>query len=161
MNRIRLVVALGRRTAVCVAVALSACAAAHANATPPVEEAQAWPEVETVRTLLRADAAAALADCKVPGVCQPGVERADPGERASRQQDDIRVAAIFGSTRRLNIDVLVNGALLRYRAGHGAPVAGAVSAGGYRLLAVEGACVHLRRDEHNRTACLDVGKAHP
>jgi hypothetical protein len=161
MNRIRHTIARGPRTAACVAVALCACAGAPAQASSPVEEAQAWPEVETVRTLLRADAAAALADCNVPGICRPWAERADPGERVSPRQDDIRVAAIFGSTRRLTVDVLVNGALLRYRAGHGAPVAGAVSPGGYRLLAVEGACVHLRRDELNRTACLDVGRAYP
>ncbi|MGE8618947.1 MAG: hypothetical protein ACN6O0_14085 [Achromobacter spanius] len=159
MNRIRRAVARGPRTAVCVAVVL--WAGAPAQASSPVEEAQAWPEVETVRTLLRADAAAALADCNVPGICRPGAERADPGERVSQREDDIRVAAIFGSTRRLTIDVLVNGALLRYRAGHGTPVAGAVSTGGYRLLAVEGACVHLRRDALNRTACLDVGRAYP
>ncbi len=161
MNRIRHTIARGPRMVVRVAVALCACAGAPAQASSPVEEAQAWPEVETVRTLLRADAAAALADCNVPGICRPGTERADPGEHVSAQQDDIRVAAIFGSTRRLTIDVLVNGALLRYRAGHGAPVAGAVSTGGYRLLAVEGACVHLRRDELNRTACLDVGRGYP
>ncbi|MGE8569866.1 hypothetical protein D3C85_415050 [compost metagenome] len=161
MNRIRHAIARGPRTAACVAVVLCACAGAPAQASSPVEEMQAWPEVETVRTLLRADAAAALADCNVPGICRPGAERADSGERVSQREDDIRVAAIFGSTRRLTIDVLVNGALLRYRAGHGAPVAGAVSTAGYRLLAVEGACVHLRRDELNRTACLDVGRAYP
>lgn len=161
MNRIRRAVVRGPSTAFCLAVTLSVCAVTHARASPPVEDAQAWPEVETVRTLLRADAAAALADCNVPGICRPGAEPADPEERASPQQDDIRVAAIFGSTRRLNVDVLVNGALLRYRAGHGAPVAGAVSAGAYRLLAVEGACVHLRRDKLHRTACLDAGRAYP
>lgn len=161
MNRIRHAVAHGPRTAVCVVVVLCAWAGAPAQASSPVEEAQAWPEVETVRTLLRADAAAALADCNVPGICRPGAERADPGEPVSQREDDIRVAAIFGSTRRLTIDVLVNGALLRYRAGHGTPVAGAVSTGGYRLLAVEGACVHLRRDALKRTACLDVGRVYP
>ena len=109
MNRIRHTIARAPRMVVRVAVALCACAGAPVQASSPVEEAQAWPEVETVRTLLRADAAAALADCNVPGICRPGTERADPGEHVSAQQDDIRVAAIFGSTRRLTIDVLGTG----------------------------------------------------
>lgn len=124
---------------------------------PQLEEAQAWPEVETVRTLLRADAAAALADCRVPGICLPGSAAASP-ERLARPADDIRVAAIFGSARRLSAEVLVNGAMLHYQAGHAAPVAGAVFvAGAYQLLAIEGACVRLRRKGADLTACLDAG----
>lgn len=165
MNRIRLAAApRGNARGIAFGVALAWSFSAGAQppvSSPPVDDVQAWPEVETVHTLLRADAAAALADCRVPGVCRPGVVVDEPPVVGARTQDNIRVAAIFGSTRRLNIDVVVNGALLRYRAGHGAPVAGAVEADGYHLLAVEGACVHLRRGERDHTACLDDGRAHP
>lgn len=141
-------------------VALCGGGASHAT-TLPLEDARPWPEVETVQTLLRADAAAALADCRVPGICPSGRATAQPDEPTARQIDAIRVAAIYGSTRRLNVDVVINGALLRYRAGHQAPVAGAYSARAYRLLAVEGACVHLRRDDLDHTACVDIGAATP
>lgn len=125
------------------------------------EEAQAWPEVETVRMLLRADAAAALADCRAPGICVSD-SAAAPGPSAGRPPDDIRVAAIFGVARRLSAEVLVNGAMLRYQAGRAAPVAGAVfMAGGYQLLGIEGACVRLRMGGSDHTACLDAGKATP
>ncbi len=127
----------------------------------PAEEPQAWPEAETVRTLLRADAAAALADCRVPGICQPWAESGAAKPPAARASDDIRVMAIFGSTRRLSVDLAVNGAVLRYRAGRGEPVAGTVAAHAYQLLAIDDACVRLRRDEVERTACLDAGKAQP
>jgi hypothetical protein len=159
MNRIRLAV---RREAQCLAVAvlLAVCAPAQAS-SPQVDEAHVWPDVETVQTLLRADAAAALADCRTPGICQTGAAPAGHSASSGPKQDDIRVAAIFGSTRRLTVDVVVNGALLRYRAGHGAPIAGAVSANGYQLLAVVGACVHLRRDEHDHMACVPLGRALP
>ncbi|WP_332613389.1 hypothetical protein [Achromobacter sp. ESBL13] len=154
MNRIR----TGR-----VAIALVAlCVGAASRATPlSLEDARPWPEVETVQTLLRADAAAALADCRVPGICPSGPAIAQPDEPTARQVDAIRVAAIYGSARRLNVDVVINGALLRYRAGHHAPVAGAYFGRAYQLLAVEGACVHLRRDDLDHTACVDIGTATP
>ncbi|KAG1272426.1 hypothetical protein G6F64_015511 [Rhizopus arrhizus] len=78
-----------------------------------------------------------------------------------RRQDDIRVAAIFGLARRLSADVVVNGELLRYQAGRAAPVAGQVSAGAYQLLSIEGACVRLRRDAADHTACLTAGRGEP
>jgi len=159
MSRIRLA---ARRVAQSLIVVFSLAIGAQAQAlSPHVDEAHGWPDVETVQTLLRADAAAALADCRTPGICQPGAAPADQAASAGPKQDDIRVAAIFGSTRRLTVDVVVNGALLRYRAGHGAPIAGAVSANGYQLLAVVGACVHLRRNEHDHMACVPVGRALP
>jgi hypothetical protein len=34
-------------------------------------------------------------------------------------------------------------------------------AGAYRLLAIEDACVRLRREDLERTACLDIGQAYP
>ncbi|MGE8638455.1 MAG: hypothetical protein ACN6PR_07435 [Achromobacter sp.] len=150
----------------CVAWALAAgfgaMPATAAQASPPQSEAtQEWPEVETVRTLLRADAAAALADCRIPGICPAGEAMAAPGEPQVRPRDDIRVAAIFGLSRRLSADVVVNGALLRYQAGRAAPVAGEVSAGAYQLLAIEGACVRLRRDAADHTACLAAGRVAP
>lgn len=164
MNRIRLAVRRGgciRRAALGLAMACALGVGVPAQAVSAHgEEAQPWPEVETVRTLLRAEAAAALADCRMPGVCGPNVSRTDP-PLTSRKTDTIRVAAIFGSTKRLNVDIYINGALLRYRAGHGAPIAGVVEADGYQLLAVEGACVHLRRGEQDHTTCLDVGRAQP
>ncbi|CAB3729754.1 hypothetical protein LMG1873_04703 [Achromobacter piechaudii] len=154
MNRINPTLAASTLLALCVCHNVLAT-------SMPIEDAQPWPEAETVRTLLRADAAAALADCREPGICPPGRAVPESVAPSARPADDIRVAAIFGSTRRLNVDVLINGALLRYRAGHGAPIAGAASQGAYQLLAVEGACVRLRRDDLDRTACLDIGGAQP
>ncbi len=144
-------------------VCMMSCAAGVSSQAQPstLTEAEPWPEVETVRTLMRADAAAALADCRMPGLCQPTASAPALAETAARTPDDIRVAAIFGSTKRLSIDVWVNGTLLRYRAGHGAPIAGAVQENGYQLLAVEGACVHLRRGDLDRRTCLDAGRAQP
>lgn len=133
----------------------------HASAPPPLEP-QPWPEAETVRALLRADAAAALADCRVPGLCAAAAAPGAAIERPPAQrQDDIRVAAIFGTARSLNVDVMVNGALLRYRAGRADPVAGAATMDSYRLLAIDGACVRLRRDGRDHAACLDPAGARP
>ncbi|CAB3682492.1 hypothetical protein [Achromobacter pestifer] len=154
--------AIARRIAWALAVVAAMMPSVGAQAFPPEpDEAQAWPEVETVRTLLRADAAAALADCRVSGICPPGSAVASR-EPLARPEDDIRVAAIFGSAKRLSAEVLVNGALLHYQAGRAAPVAGAVFvAGGYRLLAIDGACVRLRREGVDLTACLDAGSGTP
>lgn len=155
--------AFTRGIAWALAAGIAPAAAQPAQDSPPADEAQAWPEVETVRTLLRADAAAALADCRMPGICQSGPSPAASTETVIRPPDEIRVAAIFGVARRLRADVLVNGAVLRYQAGRAAPVAGAVSAAaaGYQLLAIEGACVRLRRDARDHTACLSTEKATP
>ncbi|KAG1390032.1 hypothetical protein G6F59_015334 [Rhizopus arrhizus] len=113
------------------AVGFAPMSAAAAQALPPQSEAaQEWPEVETVRTLLRDDAAAALADCRTPGIGPAGAAPVGAGEPMVRRQDDIRVAAIFGLARRLSADVVVNGELLRYQAGSAAHVEGQVSAGG-------------------------------
>ncbi len=131
-------------------------------AAPQSSEPQPWPEAEIVRTLLRADAAAALADCRVPGLCANG---AAPGASVARppepRLDDIRVAAIFGTARSLHVDVVVNGALLRYRAGRADPIAGPATSQPYRLLAVDGGCVRLHRDGRDHAACLDAGGARP
>jgi len=136
--------------------------AAHGQLSPQVaEEPRPWPETETVRALLRADAAAALADCRVPGLCRSGAESATPLAPPARASDDIRVMAIFGLARRLNADIAVNGAVLRYQAGRGEPVAGGADARVYRLLAIDDGCVRLRRGDIERTACLDAGKAQP
>lgn len=132
-----------------------------------VDEPQTWPEAETVRTLLRADAATALADCRVPGICQAGVGPgfAPPPHAASaamaRPSDEIRVLAIFGVARSLRADLNINGAVMRYQAGRGTPIAGSAVMGAYQLLAIEDACVRLRRDDLERIACLDVGRAYP
>jgi hypothetical protein len=74
--------------------------------------------------------------------------------------DDIRVTAIFGTARALNVDIIVNGTLLRYRAGRPDPVAGGALMAPYRLLAVDGACVRLQRDGREQSACLDAGRGH-
>jgi hypothetical protein len=34
-------------------------------------------------------------------------------------------------------------------------------AGAYQLLAIEDACVRLRRDDREHTACLDLGRDYP
>jgi hypothetical protein len=145
------------------AAGAAAASAPSAHDSPSPDEAQAWSEVETVRTLLRADAAAALADCRMPGICQSGPASIASTEASIRAPDEIRVAAIFGVARRLSADVVVNGAMLRYQAGRAAPVAGAISAtaAGYQLLAIEGACVLLRRDTKIHTACLSAERAGP
>lgn len=146
------------RLALTVAGAATLMASAAAQ-TPSEPDPQAWPEAETVRTLLRADAAAALADCRVPGICPAGVFTA--ARAPMPQADDVRVAAIFGVARQLQVDLVVNGALLRYQAGRGAPVAGARVAQAYQLVAVEGGCVRLRRDDRDVRACLGAGGPTP
>ncbi|MBO1016740.1 hypothetical protein IPU70_24495 [Achromobacter sp. SD115] len=136
--------------------------AAHGQPSPQAaEEPRPWPETETVRALLRADAAAALADCRVPGLCRSGTESATPMTPSAKASDDIRVMAIFGPARRLNADVAINGAVLRYQAGKGAPVAGGADARAYQLLAIDDGCVRLRRGDIERTACVDAGRGQP
>ncbi|WP_447918885.1 hypothetical protein [Achromobacter aegrifaciens] len=135
---------------------------AHGQLSPQTaEEPRPWPEAETVRALLRADAAAALADCRVPGLCRSGTESSAPMAPPARASDDIRVMAIFGLARRLSADIAVNGAVLRYRAGRGEPVAGGATARVYQLLAIDDGCVRLRLGDTERTACLDAGKVRP
>lgn len=148
--RWRLVLAFAGATV----LAADAPAQTSADADP-----QAWPEADTVRTLLRADAAAALADCRVPGICPAGAPAATSAP--APQSDDVRVAAIFGVARQLQVDLVVNGALLRYQAGRAAPVAGAHIAQAYQLVAVDGGCVRLRRGERDIRACLDAGSPAP
>ncbi|WP_454694017.1 hypothetical protein [Achromobacter aegrifaciens] len=114
-----------------------------------------------MRALLRADAAAALADCRVPGLCRSGTESAAPMTPPAKASDDIRVMAIFGLARRLNADIAVNGAVLRYQAGRGEPVAGGADARSYQLLAINDDCVRLRRGDIERTACVDAGRGRP
>lgn len=145
------------------AVAGAAVWAAGAQAQPAVDAAdpQAWPEAETVRTLLRADAAAALTECRVPGICPANGAAASRAPMPAPVPDDVRVAAIFGVARHLQVDLLVNGALLRYQAGRAAPVAGARVAQAYQLVAVDGGCVRLRRDDRDVRACLDAGSPTP
>ncbi|KGE01468.1 hypothetical protein JL37_01280 [Achromobacter sp. RTa] len=148
-------------------LALSAALVPSVQAQVPpaiAEDPQAWPEAETVRTLLRADAAAALADCRVPGICPAGaasMPSAGPQAASARPYDDIRVLAIFGLARSLRVDLNVNGAVLRYQSGRSAPVAGSAGAEAYQLLAIEDSCVRLRRGALERTACLDLGRASP
>ncbi|MBC9906391.1 MULTISPECIES: hypothetical protein [Achromobacter] len=136
--------------------------AAHGQPSPQgADEPRPWPETETVRALLRADAAAALADCRVPGLCRPGPESVGQAPPPARASDDIRVMAIFGLARRLSADVAVNGAVLRYQTGRGEPVAGAVDGRAYQLLAIDDSCVRLRRGDTERTACVDAGRGRP
>ncbi|EHK64854.1 hypothetical protein [Achromobacter arsenitoxydans] len=144
-----------------VAAASSASACGAQGDDVQALEPQPWPEAETVRALLRADAAAALADCRAPGVCGPGGPPASAAAQPARRSDDIRVAAIFGTAKRLNVDVVVNGSLLRYRAGRDDPIAGAAAMDAYRLLTIDGACVRLHRDGRDHTACLDAGGPRP
>lgn len=135
--------------------------AAHGQPAPQAEEPRPWPETETVRALLRADAAAALADCRVPGLCRQGSEFAASVAPPARVSDEIRVMAIFGLARRLSVDIAINGAVLRYQAGRGEPVAGAVDSRAYLLLAIDDSCVKLRRGDTERTACVDAGRGQP
>ncbi|AVJ27233.1 hypothetical protein [Achromobacter spanius] len=144
-----------------IALSAAAISASHAQPADQASAPQPWPDVETVRTLLRADAAAALSDCRVPGLCAVGEGKGATMPPAGRAADDIRVTAIFGTARSLNVDVVVNGTLQRYRAGRADPVAGGALAAPYRLVAVDGACVRLHREGRDRTACLDAGGAHP
>ncbi|KAG1165723.1 hypothetical protein G6F35_018616 [Rhizopus arrhizus] len=73
--------AFARGVAWVLAVGFAPMSAAAAQALPPHSEAaQEWPEVETVRTRLRADAAAALADCRIPGICPAGAAPVVAGE---------------------------------------------------------------------------------
>lgn len=141
--------------------AASACKAQGAAAQ--AVEPQPWPEAETVRALLRADAAAAaaMADCRAPGICGASGQAVPAAAQPARRSDDIRVAAIFGTAKSLNVDVVVNGYLLRYRAGRADPVAGAAAMDAYRLLTIDGACVRLHRDGRDHTACLDAGGSRP
>ena len=164
MNRNEL--PMGRRRVVGRALAraaLSAVAvsAGQGQAQIAAPEPEPWPEAETVRTLLRADAAAALADCRVPGICATGEGSIPRMQAQARAADDIRVTAIFGTARSLNVDIVVNGSLLRYRAGRAVPIAGGGAMAPYRLMAVDGACVRLNRDGQDQTACLHAGGSQP
>ncbi|MEB3099793.1 hypothetical protein VCS63_28430 [Achromobacter sp. D10] len=141
--------------------AMPGAAAYGQSSAPAVPDPRPWPEAQTVRALLRADAAAALADCRVPGLCRSGPEPAVPVMQPVKASDDIRVRAIFGTARRLSADIIFNGAMLRYQAGRGEPVAGTPTARTYQLLAIDEGCVRLRRDDIERTACLDAGTARP
>ncbi len=145
------------------AIALSAAAvsAGHAHPADQASAPQPWPDVETVRTLLRADAAAALSGCRAPGLCTVGEGNGAAMPPAGRAADDIRVTAIFGTARSLSVDIVVNGTVQRYRAGRADPVAGGVMAAPYRLVAIDGACVRLQREGSDLTTCLDAGGAHP
>ena len=71
------------------------------------------------------------------------------------------IGDVAGRRILLRVDLNVNGAVLRYQSGRGAPIAGAAVAGAYQLLAIEDACVRLSRDGLERIACLDLGRAHP
>lgn len=143
--------------------ATSASPAPSQAGSAAATDLQPWPEAETVRTLLRADAAAALAACRVPGICAAGdaADMASERPAPARLRDDIRVAAIFGTARSLNVDIVVNGSLLRYRAGRADPVAGSAALEPYRLLAIDGACVRLHRDGRDQTACLEARGPRP
>jgi len=163
MNRNKFFIQRRRATGRMLArIALSAAAvsAGQARAADHAQTPQPWPDVETVRTLLRADAAAALADCRVPGLCGAGEGKGASAPSVAHGADDIRVTAIFGTARALNVDIIVNGTLLRYRAGRPDPVAGGALMAPYRLLAVDGACVRLQRDGREQSACLDAGRGH-
>lgn len=149
------------RTLAGIALSAAAVAAGHAQSADPAPAPQPWPEVETVRTLLRADAAAAMSDCQVPGLCTMNDGKGPALPPAGRAADAIRVTAIFGTASRLNVDIIVNGTLQRYRAGRADPVAGARLGAPYRLLAIDGACVRLQRDGRDQTACLDAGGGNP
>lgn len=149
-----------RRALAGVALSTVAVSAVPVRAADHAQAPQPWPEVETVRTLLRADAAAALSDCRVPGLCAVAESRGAAAPSAARGTDDIRVTAIFGTARSLNVDVVVNGTLLRYRAGRADPVAGSALTAPYRLLAIDGACVRLHRDGRDQTVCLDASRGH-
>lgn len=140
------------------ALSAAAVSAGQVRAADHAQTPQPWPEVETVRTLLRADAAAALADCRVPGLCGVSEGKGDAAPPVARGVDDIRVTAIFGTARALNVDIVVNGTLLRYRAGRADPVAGGALMAPYRLLAIDGACVRLQRDGREHLACLDAAR---
>lgn len=148
------------RMLVRIALSAAAVSAYQVRAADHAQPPQPWPEVETVRTLLRADAAAALADCRVPGLCGVGEGKSASAPSVAHGADDIRVKAIFGTARALNVDIVVNGTLLRYRAGRADPVAGGALMAPYRLLAVDGACVRLQRDGREQSVCLDAGRGH-
>lgn len=161
MNRNKFCIQRRRATGRMLArIALSAAAvsAGQVRAADHAQTPQPWPEVETVRTLLRADAAAALADCRVPALCGVSEGKGDSAPPVARGADSIRVTAIFGTARALNVDIVVNGTLLRYRAGRADPVAGGALMAPYRLLAVDGACVRLQRDGREHSACLDAAR---
>ncbi|WP_251864491.1 hypothetical protein [Achromobacter sp. Marseille-Q4962] len=133
---------------------LAAVLAAQAGAANG--EPAAWPEAETVRMLLRADAAAALAGCQASGACpRQGLPEAAP----AAAEDRIRLAAIYGIAPRLRAEVLINGAPLRFQAGRADPVAGA--AAGYRLLGMTAGCVSLLHAGRSRQVCLDLAEGRP
>ncbi|WP_313371581.1 hypothetical protein [Achromobacter animicus] len=164
MNRNELCIPRRRvaaRTFAGIALSAAAVSAGHAQGADPASAPQPWPEVETVRTLLRADAAAAMSDCHIPGLCTMTEGKGPMAPPTGRAADDIRVTAIFGTASRLNVDIVVNGTLQRYRAGRADPVAGSRLAAPYRLLAIDGACVRVQRDGRDQSACLDAGGGHP
>lgn len=119
---------------------------------------QPWPELDTVKALLQADAAAASGGCNWDPAC---ISPASNGAKTTKPKpaDNINVDAIYGFGKQLRVELSVNGKRARYLAGRSLPEFGPGAAdGAYSLLAIEGSCVRLRRAERVRTVCLGASR---
>ncbi len=115
---------------------------------------QPWPELETVKALLRADAAVAAGGCNWDPACVSPTSNSAHSTK-TKPADSIYVDAIYGLGKQLRVELSVNGKRARYLSGRTSPEFGPGAAdGAYSLLAIDGSCVRLRRAERVRTVCL-------
>lgn len=130
----------------------SSVLASHGSA--PASVNQSWPELDTVKALLRAEAVAASRGCHWDSACVKSASREAQANK-SKPIDSIAIKAIYGLGKQLRVELSVNGRKAGYLAGQALPEFGSGAAErGYSLLAVEGSCVRLRRAETVRTVCL-------
>lgn len=132
--------------------------APHSSAAAgPVDALQAWPESDTVRELLRSDAAAALAAQRYQKA-EDWIQSAKPlAERATapggEKTDALRVKAIYGVGKTLQAELAINGQVLRSRPGQ--CVHDTYETAAYLIVAIEGSCVRWRRGNETKTTCLN------
>lgn len=128
------------------------------GAVVPVDALQAWPESDTVRELLRSDAAAALAAQRYQKA-EDWIQSAKPlAERVTapggEKTDALRVKAIYGVGKTLQAELTINGHVLRSRPGQRVNDTYDETAA-YLIVAIEGSCVRWRRSNQTRTTCLN------
>lgn len=132
--------------------------AASLPASGPIEAALGpWPETDTVKELLRRDAAAALVNRRYQQAADwlPQTPRA-PVARPAHAAEQISLSAIYGVGRALWADIRLDGRQGRYRVGQTLPTEPQQAA--YVLVAIEGRCVRLRKSGASAIACLDEGR---
>lgn len=126
-----------------------------------------WPEGDTVRELLRADAQAARAASITPRQAADWLRQPAPDARRAAAPsgaaasalsvpvDRIDLLAIYGVGAALQADVSINGVVSRYRAGRATPLASSPGHGeAYVLQGIKVPCVSLQKAGQTHNACL-------